>query len=78
MPPEIRRYRNNSEPAITVQNVSVGDGGKAIVGNVTQHASVIVSDNSGAPAVTDARMASMPDRGAREHDPLTHLPLISL
>jgi len=27
-----------------VQNVSVGDGGKAIVGNVTQHASVIVSD----------------------------------
>jgi hypothetical protein len=55
MPPEIRRYRNNSEPAITVQNVSVGDGGKAIVGNVTQHASVIVSDNSGAPAVTAAR-----------------------
>jgi hypothetical protein len=27
-----------------VQNVSVGDGGKAIVGNVTQHASVIVSE----------------------------------
>jgi len=78
MPPEIRRYRNNGEPAITVQNVSVGDGGKAIVGNVTQHASVSVSDNSGAPAVTDARMVSMPDRGAREHDPVTHLPLTSL
>jgi hypothetical protein len=42
--------------AITVQNVSVGHGGKAIVGNVTQHASVIVSDNSGATAVTDAPM----------------------
>ena len=40
----LSRYRNNGEPAITVQNVSVGDGGKAIVGNVTQHASVIVSD----------------------------------
>ena len=40
----LNRYRNNGEPAITVQNVSVGDGGKAIVGNVTQHASVIVSD----------------------------------
>jgi hypothetical protein len=42
----LNRYRNNGEPAITVQNVSVGDGGKAIVGNVTQHASVIVSDHS--------------------------------
>jgi hypothetical protein len=39
----LNRYRNHDEPAITVQNVSVGDGGKAIVGNVTRHASVIVS-----------------------------------
>jgi hypothetical protein len=39
----LKRYRNNGEPAINVQNVSVRDGGKAIVGNVTQHASVIVS-----------------------------------
>ena len=42
----LNRYRNHGEPAITVQNVSVGDGGNAIVGNVTQHASVIVSDKS--------------------------------
>jgi hypothetical protein len=48
--------------------VSVGDGGKAIVGNVTQHARVIVSDKSPAPAETDARMVSMPDPGAQEHD----------
>jgi hypothetical protein len=40
----LNRYRNNGGPAVTVQNVSVGDGGNAIVGNVTQHASVIVSD----------------------------------
>ncbi len=40
----LNRYRNSGEPAITVQNVSVQDGGKAIVGNVTQHASVIVGD----------------------------------
>jgi hypothetical protein len=40
----LNRYRSQGEPAITVQNVSVGDGGKAIVGNVTQHASVIVSN----------------------------------
>jgi hypothetical protein len=45
----LNRYRNNGEPAVTVQNVSVGDGGKAIVGNVTQHASVIVSDKSRRP-----------------------------
>ena len=39
----LSRYRNNGGPAITVQNVSVQDGGKAIVGNVTQHANVIVT-----------------------------------
>src|SRR5712692_7337933 len=65
----LNRYRNNGEPAVTVQNVSVQDGGKAIVGNVTQHASVIVSDNNPAPAVTDIRRASMPDRGAQQHVP---------
>jgi hypothetical protein len=40
----LNRHRNNGAPAVTVQNVSVQDGGNAIVGNVTQHASVIVSD----------------------------------
>lgn len=39
----LSRYRNNGEPVIAVQNVSVQDGGNAIVGNVTQHASVIVT-----------------------------------
>jgi len=66
----LNRYRNNGEPAITVQNVSVQDGGKAIVGNVTQHASVIVSDKGAAPAVTDARMVPMPDPGEQQHDPV--------
>ena len=46
----LNRYRSRGEPAVTVQNVSVGDGGKAIVGNVTQHASVIVSDKTPVPA----------------------------
>ena len=46
----LNRYRSNRAPAVTVQNVSVGDGGKAIVGNVTQHASVIVSDKKPACA----------------------------
>jgi hypothetical protein len=54
----LNRYRSHGEPAITVQNVSVGDGGKAIVGNVTQHASVIVSDKSPASAARNAPKAS--------------------
>jgi hypothetical protein len=40
----LNRYRNNGAPAVTVQNVSVGDGGNAIVGNVTQHAGMMVPD----------------------------------
>ena len=54
----LNRYRSHGEPAITVQNVSVGDGGKAIVGNVTQHASVIVSDKSPASAARNAPKGS--------------------
>jgi hypothetical protein len=54
----LNRYRSHGEPAITVQNVSVGDGGKAIVGNVTQHASVIVSDKGPASAARKAPKAS--------------------
>jgi hypothetical protein len=50
----LNRYRSHGEPAITVQNVSVADGGKAIVGNVTQHASVIVSDKTAASAARKA------------------------
>jgi len=50
----LNRYRSHGEPAITVQNVSVGDGGKAIVGNVTQHARVIVSDKKAASAARKA------------------------
>jgi hypothetical protein len=40
----LNRYRSHGEPAITVQNVKVEDGGNAIVGNVTQQRNVIVSD----------------------------------
>jgi hypothetical protein len=61
----LNRYRSQGEPAITVQNVSVGDGGKAIVGNVTQHANVIVSDNN--PAST-ARKAPKAAGSSRRRD----------
>jgi hypothetical protein len=54
----LNRHRSHGEPAITVQNVSVADGGKAIVGNVTQHASVIVSDKNRASAARKAPKAA--------------------
>jgi hypothetical protein len=59
----LNRYRSHGEPAITVQNVSVGDGGKAIVGNITQHASVIVSDKNPASAARNAPKVSGSERG---------------
>jgi len=64
----LNRYRSHGEPAITVQNVSVGDGGKAIVGNVTQHASVIVSDKNPAIAARKAPKASGSQRGRDSAD----------
>jgi len=70
----LNRYRSHGEPAITVQNVSVQDGGKAIVGNVTQHASVIVSDKNGATAVTAARSVAMPELSERKHEPVDARP----
>ena len=59
----LNRYRSRGEPAITVQNVSVGDGGKAIVGNVTQHASMIVSDKNRTSAARKAPKAAGFQRG---------------
>lgn len=59
----LNRYRSHGEPAITVQNVKVEDGGKAIVGNVTQHASVIVSDKDRASTARKAPKASGSKRG---------------
>jgi hypothetical protein len=54
----LNRYRSHGEPAITVQNVSVGDGGKAIVGNVTLHANVIVADQNPASTARNALKAA--------------------
>jgi hypothetical protein len=53
----LSRHRNNDARAITVQNLSVQDGGRAIVGNVTQHASVIVADAGAANTGADAEGA---------------------
>jgi hypothetical protein len=59
----LNRYRSHGEPAITVQNVSVNDGGKAIVGNVTQQRNVIVSDKRPVPAARKAKATRGRDCG---------------
>jgi hypothetical protein len=64
----LNRYRSHGEPTITVRNLSVGDGGKAIVGNVTQHASVNVSDKNRAPGARSAPKASGARRGRDSAD----------
>jgi hypothetical protein len=65
----LKRYRTGGEQKVTVQHVTVGEGGQAIVGNVTQ------ATPSTAPAkpevkpkaLTDSRQAAMPiiERPAR-------------
>jgi hypothetical protein len=65
----LQRHRSAGEQKVTVQNVSVSEGGQAIVGNVTQTAR---SDNrakdaASPAAITDARTAPMPVIEEREH-----------
>lgn len=52
----LSRHRNSDERGITVQNLSVQDGGRAIVGNVTQHANVLVAETG----PSEARQGSNP------------------
>lgn len=59
----LNRHRGNGERPITVQNLSVQDGGSAIVGNVTQQANLIAAEPATA---TDAGL--VPSREAGEHD----------
>ena len=58
----LKRYRTGGEQKVTVQHVSVGEGGQAIVGNVTQ---TQPKDSSKKPAasplaITDAKASPMP------------------
>lgn len=56
-----KRCRSGGEQQVTVQNVSVTDGGQAIVGNVTQAAHPAVPEERvmATPALTDARQPAM-------------------
>jgi len=53
----LKRYRTGGEQKVTVQHVSVSEGGQAIVGNVTQPAEKPVTTM---PALTDSRQQAMP------------------
>jgi hypothetical protein len=54
----LKRYRTGGEQTITVQHVSVSEGGQAIVGNVTQNALEQSADNN--LSLTDATQPAMP------------------
>lgn len=69
----LKRYRTGGEQKVTVQHVSVGEGGQAIVGNVTQAGPETVPQkpNRPVPALTDARQAAMPILGNPEVVPVS-------
>ncbi len=53
----LKRYRTGGEQKVTVQHVSVSEGGQAIVGNVTQAARVTAPEKT--PALTHAPKPSI-------------------
>jgi hypothetical protein len=57
----VKRLQSSGEPSVTVQNVSVSDGGQAIVGNVTQNSATAAQKTAPSPlAITHVPMIEMP------------------
>jgi hypothetical protein len=58
----LKRYRGEGDQKVTVQKVSVGDGGQAIVGNVTQapRAPAAEAAQTSPPALTHPKEEPMP------------------
>jgi hypothetical protein len=58
----LKRYRTGGEQKVTVQHVTVGEGGQAIVGNVTQDRREAATDGAATPplALTKTETAPMP------------------
>jgi hypothetical protein len=58
----LKRYRSGGEQKVTVQHVSVSEGGQAIVGNVTQGQRDAPTNPTAAPplAISDAKTVPMP------------------
>ncbi len=67
-----KRYRTGGEQKVTVHHVSVGEGGQAIVGTVTQNTSKARTKFSPTtPALTDARKPEMPIIGEQGRAPVS-------
>lgn len=56
----LKRLRSGEGQNVTVQNVSVSDGGQAILGNVTHNAGDKGKMPEAVPAITDAKSTAMP------------------
>jgi len=70
----LKRYRTGAEQKVTLQHVSVAEGGQAIVGNVTQAPRENGQEKAAAPppALTDTNVVPMPILGkSKEHHPLS-------
>ena len=69
----LNRYRSGAEQKVTLQHVSVAEGGQAIVGNVTQAPRENGQEKAATPPPvrTDTNVVPMPTKGkSKEHDPL--------
>jgi hypothetical protein len=70
----LNRYRSGAEQKVTLQHVSVAEGGQAIVGNVTQAPRENGQEKAVTPPPvrTDTNVVPMPSMGkSKEHDPLS-------
>jgi len=68
----LNRYRSGAEQKVTLQHVSVAEGGQAIVGNVTQAPRENGQEKAAPPPMrTVTNVVPMPTKGkSKEHDPL--------
>jgi len=68
----LKRYRTGGEQKVTVQHVSVSEGGQAIVGNVTQAPREAARGKAGSspPALPNAQQSPMPILGERASSPV--------
>ena len=69
----LKRYCGRAEQEVTLQNVSVAEGGQAIVGNVTQAPRENGQEKAATPPPTlpDTNVVPMPSMDkSKEHDPL--------
>ena len=68
----LKRYRTGGEQKVTVQHVSVSEGGQAIVGNVTQAGRETAPEKpaNSTPALTDAQKPPMTIIGEASRPPV--------